>query len=268
MTRWQRAIGIRLGESRTMALVAALFACLEAGRGFGEVGADTLVVSRFGAASLPYLFVGLGTIGLVTSLAYGAALGRFERIRLLSGLLVGAAAILLAERLLMATGHPATVPLAWLTVYTVGAIGVTIAWTIAGSVFDARQAKRLFPLCTGAAIAGSFVGTLASGSVARTFGTETLIGLEAVLLAFVGLLVVAVARTTTVRAPVRRRDRSVVVVPDVSRKCPVSHCEQQLDVSAETLREVLSTRRRIRFNGDGEPLGTTLHSRARSSYVF
>ncbi len=193
-----------------MALVAALFACLEAGRGFGEIGADTLVVSRFGAGSLPYLFVGLGTIGLVTSLAYGAALGRFERIRLLSGLLVGAAVILLAERILMGTGHPATVPLAWLTVYTVGAFGVTIAWTMAGAVFDARQAKRLFPLCTGAAIAGSFVGTLASGSVARAFGTETLIVLEAVLLALVGLLVVAVARTTTVRAPVRRRDRSVI----------------------------------------------------------
>ena len=193
-----------------MALVAALFACLEAGRGFGEVGADTLVVSRFGAGSLPYLFVGLGTVGLVTSLAYGAALGRFERIRLLSGILAGAAAILLVERLLMATGHPATVPLAWLTVYTVGAIGVTIAWTMAGSVFDARQARRLFPLCTGAAIAGSFVGTLASGSVARAYGTETLILLEAGLLALVGLLVVAVARTTTVRAPVRRRDRSVI----------------------------------------------------------
>ncbi len=193
-----------------MLLVAALFACLEAGRGFGEVGADTLVVSRFGAGSLPYLFVALGTIGLLTSLAYGAALGRIERIRLLAGLMIGSACLLLAERILMWTGHPATVPIAWLTVYVVGAIGVTIAWTMAGSVFDARQARRLFPLCTGAAIAGSFVGTLASGSVARAFGTETLIALEAILLGLVGLLVVAVARTTTVRAPVRRRDRSIV----------------------------------------------------------
>ena len=193
-----------------MALMAALFACLEAGRGFGEIGADTLVVSRYGAGSLPYLFVGLGSIGLVTSLAYGAALGRFERIRLLAGLMGAAAVVLLLERLFMATGHPATIPLAWLTVFTVGAIGVTIAWTMAGSVFDVRQAKRLFPLCTGAAIAGSFVGTLASGSVARAFGTETLILIEAALLAVVGLLVVAVARTTTVRAPVRRGDRSVM----------------------------------------------------------
>ena len=51
----------RAGRSR---LVALLFASLEAGRGFGEIGVDTLVVSRFGAGSLPYLFIGLGTVEL------------------------------------------------------------------------------------------------------------------------------------------------------------------------------------------------------------
>ena len=155
-----RAIGVRPGEARTIALVALLFASLEAGRGFGEIGVDTLVVSRYGAGSLPYLFIGLGAASFVAALAYGAALGRLPRIPLLAGVPIGAAVVLLVERLLMATDHPATVPLAWLTVYAVGTIGVTIAWTMAGSVFDARQAKRLFPLCTGAAIAGSFVGTL------------------------------------------------------------------------------------------------------------
>ena len=165
------AIGIRPGEGRTVALVALLFASLEAGRGFGEIGVDTLVVSRYGAGSLPYLFIGLGSASFVAALAYGAALGRLPRIQLLAGVPIGAAVVLLIERALMATDHPATVPLAWLTVYAVGAIGVTIAWTMAGSVFDARQAKRLFPLCTGAAIAGSFVGTLSSGPVARAVGT-------------------------------------------------------------------------------------------------
>src|SRR4029078_7672229 len=85
-----------------------------------------------------------------------------------------------------------------------------IAWTVAQSAFDARQAKRLFPLCTGAAIAGSFTGTLLSGPVAHAFGTETLIVIEAVLLGVVGVLVVTIARTTTIRVPPRRRDRSVV----------------------------------------------------------
>ena len=86
-----RAIGVRPGEARTIALVAVLFASLEAGRGFGEIGVDTLVVSRYGAGSLPYLFVGLGTASLVAALAYGAALGRLPRIPLLAGLPIGAA---------------------------------------------------------------------------------------------------------------------------------------------------------------------------------
>ncbi len=210
MTGVGGAIGVRAGEGRTMAFVALLFAALEAGRGFGEVGVDTLVVSRLGAQSLPHLFVALGMTSLGVSLAYGAALGRVPRIRLLSGILFGAALTLLIERLLMATGHPATVPLAWLTVYTIQAIAVTIVWTMAGSAFDTRQAKRLFPLCTGAAIAGSFVGTLLAGPVASAIGTESLVVLEALGLGIVGALVVAIARTTAVRVPLRRRDRTIM----------------------------------------------------------
>ena len=210
MTPWGRAIGLRPGEGPTVALIALGFAALEAGRGFGEIGVDTLVVTRFGAGALPYLFVGLGATSLVAALAYGAALGRLPRIRLLAGLPLAAAAVLLVERVLMATGHPASLALAWLTVYAVGAIAVTIAWTMAGSVFDSRQARRLFPLCTAAAIAGSFVGTLGAGPVARAVGTEALIVLEAILLAVVGLLIIAIWRTTTVRVPTRRADRSIV----------------------------------------------------------
>ena len=210
MTGWLRAIGLRAGEGPTVGLIALMFAALEAGRGFGEVGADTLVVSRFGAGILPYLFIGLGTVSLAAALAYGAALGRLPRMRLLAGVPLGAAALLLVERVLMATDHPVALGLAWLTVYATGAIGVTIAWTMASSVFDSRQAKRLFPLCTAAAIAGSFFGTLLSGPIAHIVGTESLIVLEAGLLAVVGGAIAAVWRTTTVRAPAPRRDRSLV----------------------------------------------------------
>jgi len=210
VTGWTRAIGVRPGEGSTVALIALAFAALEAGRGFGEIGADTLVVSVLGPGALPYLFIGLGALSLVAALAYGAALGRLPRVRLLAGVPIGAAAILVIERIAIATGHPAALGLAWLTVYAVGAIGVTIAWTMAGSVFDSRQAKRLFPLCTAAAIAGSFVGTLSAGPVARAIGTESLLILEALLLTVLGLTIFALWRTTTVRAPAPRRDRSLV----------------------------------------------------------
>ena len=192
MTRGMRLIGIRPGEGRTMALVAASFAALEAGRGFGEIGVDTLVLSRFGAGVLPYLFVALGATSLVAALAYGAALGRLPRIRLLAGLPLGAAAVLVVEFGLTVTGHPAALALTWLTVNAVGVIALTIVWTMAGAVFDSRQARRLFPLCTAAAIAGSFFGTLLAGPVARSIGTESLVLLEAALLGVLGLGIVGV----------------------------------------------------------------------------
>jgi len=208
--RVARAAGIRAGEGRIVALVALLFIALEAGRGFGEVGVDTLVVSRFGADTLPYLFIALGATSLVTALGYGAALGRISRTPLLVGILLGAAVLLVAGRLIMASGTDTVVPLVWLVTYASGAIGVTIAWTVAGSVFDAREAKRLFPVCTGAAIAGSFVGTLGSGPLARVAGTELLVVIEAILLLGVALVIIAIARTGRVRLPARRGDRSVV----------------------------------------------------------
>ena len=182
MSSLTRAAGVRPGEGRILALVALLFGALEAGRGFGEVGVDTLVVSRFGTGTLPYLFIGLGATSLVTALAYGAALGRASRTPLLAGILVTGGTLLAAGRLMIAAGFDGVVPLIWLVTYAAGAIAGTISWTVAGSVFDARQAKRLFPLCTGAAIAGSFVGTLASGPVARAAGTELLVVIEAMLL--------------------------------------------------------------------------------------
>ena len=203
-------LGVRAGEGRLVATVAGLFGAIEAGRGFGEIGVDTLFVHRFGAGYLPYLFIGLGGLSLVASLVYGAALGRARRGPLFVGLLVAIAIVLVLERLAVATGSPAPLPIAWLSVYAAGAIATTMAWTLAGSVFDARQAKRVFPICTSAAIAGSFAGTLVSGPVARVFGAEALMVVQAALLAGAASLVAVVSespggarlRATTVARPI------------------------------------------------------------------
>lgn len=198
-----RVAGIRAGEGRILALVALLFLALETGRGVGEVGVDTLVVSRFGVGTLPYLFIGLGATSLVVALAYGAALGRVPRTRLLVGILAGSATLLIAGRLVMASVTEAVIPLIWLVTYASGTVAGTISWTIAGSVFDARQAKRMFPLCTGAAIAGNFLGSLTAGPIAQVAGTELLIVIEATLLAVVAAIILAIARTGRARVPAR-----------------------------------------------------------------
>ena len=77
-----RLLALRPGEGRIVALLAGLFATIEAGRGLGEVAADTLVISRFGAESLPYRFIAHGMASMVVALAYGSgARGRPPRRR-------------------------------------------------------------------------------------------------------------------------------------------------------------------------------------------
>ena len=210
--RITRAVGVGESESRALLLVAGVFAALEAGRGLGEVGVNTLVLSRLPNDALPYLFIGLGAITLVIALAYGAALGRVLRARLFGLVLLGIAALLMIERIVLATGSTAILPAVWLTVMAAGTVAGTIGWTVAASSFDARQAKRLFPLCTAAAIVGYFVGSLASGPIAAALGAESLIAAEAVLFAIAVVLIVRVARTSTGAgwAPPTSTSRSVV----------------------------------------------------------
>jgi HEAT repeat protein len=192
MTGLARWLGVRGGEGRLVGLVAATFAAVEAGRGFGEIGAATLFISRFGAANLPYLFVGLGIGSLIVALGFGAALGRVRRRSIFVGALAVVGGLLLLERALLAGGDT-VIPVLWLTVFAAGAILATLVWTLAGSVFDMRQAKRLYPLLTGAAIAGSFLGTLAAGPASRLIGVESLVIVEAVLLALAAVFVVRIA---------------------------------------------------------------------------
>ena len=88
---------------------------------------------------------------------------------------------LAVERIALSTGSDAVLPILWLTVTGAGTIAGTIGWTVATSTFDARQAKRLFPICTAAAIAGYFVGSLVAGPLAALVGTESLVVAQAVL---------------------------------------------------------------------------------------
>ena len=192
MSRARRVLAVRVGEGPLVALLAGLFATVEMGRGLGEVAADTLFISRFGSEFLPYLYVGLGLVSLVVALGYGAAIGRLRRGPFLVALLATFAVILVVMRLAIATGAPAVLPAAWLTVNVFAAILMTLVWTVAGTSLDARQAKRIFPICTSAAIAGGFGGTLLAGPLAR------LVGIENLLVLFAGLLAVAAALTSRI----------------------------------------------------------------------
>ncbi|MFL5667763.1 MAG: cyclic nucleotide-binding domain-containing protein [Chloroflexota bacterium] len=195
-SRIRSAANIRDDEVAVIRLIALVFAALEMGRGIGEVGVNTLVLSRLPADALPWLYIPLGLISLVIAVAFGAALGRIAKARLFGITLVVMGVLLVAEFVLLAA-VPDMVPIAWLTVMAAGTIAATITWTVATSSLDVRQAKRLFPICTAAAIAGYLAGSLLAGPVAGTLGAAALIGIQGILFAVAAALIARLASRHT-----------------------------------------------------------------------
>lgn len=162
-------------------LAAGAFAAIEGGRGLGEVGIETLVVNRIGPQILPPLYIALGLVGLVVTLTYSTALSRSDSPRFFPLLLTFIAGVLGVEWMLALSGIEAVLMIVYVSVFAAGLLMLTAMWTVGGFTFDARQAKRLFPLLTSAAIVGSLAGFLTAIVVQRLVGAEALILAEAAL---------------------------------------------------------------------------------------
>lgn len=191
----RRITGIRDGEGGTVVRIAAVFGLLEGGRALGETGVNAILLVRAEDA-LPGLYIPLGLLTMVIAVGFGAALSRTARARLFGATLLIIGASLVASWATLAGGLD-SIRVVWLAVTAAGLIAVTIAWTTASSSLDARQSKRLFPLCTAAAIAGSFSGSLLAGVIARSVGSELLIVAEAALFAVAAGVIVSLARRSS-----------------------------------------------------------------------
>lgn len=187
---------IRPEETRMVLLMAGLFLCVQAGQGIGENAAFALFLSSIDVDFLPYMYMGLGGVVFIVSLAYSASLSRFQNANVIKGLLAGSAILFALEWLaILVFRNSISYPLLWLTTYGLGVVLGTLLWTSAGEVCDARQAKRLFPLFTSMGILGSVLGNLLTGVIASLAGTDGLILLYALLLGGGFLLIRRIARS-------------------------------------------------------------------------
>jgi HEAT repeat protein/ATP/ADP translocase len=170
-------------ELRMVALMAALFVCLQAGQGIGENAAFGLFLGRVNVDSLPYMYMGLGGFVSLASLVYATSLSRFRDASVVMNLLAASAVLFAVQWAAIAIFGLSFYSILWLTTYGMSVLSGTVLWTIAGEVCDARQAKRLFPLFTSMGILGSVFGNLLTGVFASVAGTDNLIALYAILLA-------------------------------------------------------------------------------------
>jgi AAA family ATP:ADP antiporter len=177
MKRWiERALNIQPGDlGRGTLLSGCLFLVISTYK-IGGVAGAALFLSRFQARQLAY--ADISSTLLVTLVVAGYVIIA-RRVPLLS-LLVGSM-LFFASNCAMFwflahyySGLPLLFPAFYVWVKIFGVLGATQIWTLANYVLTTREAKRVFGMVGGGAIAGSIFAGFFSKIAVKTFGTEIL----------------------------------------------------------------------------------------------
>jgi ATP:ADP antiporter, AAA family len=193
MKRWlERALNVHPGDlGRGTLLCTCLFLVISS-YVIGKVAGAALFLSRFQARQLAYADISSSVIVALVVAGYVLIARRVP----LQGLLIGST-MFFASNCALFWGLAHYRPhLAWLFpvfyiwVKVFGVLAPTQIWTLANYVLTTREAKRVFGMVGGGAIAGWIFAGYFSKTIARMFGTESLLlGMALFLLLCSGLIV-------------------------------------------------------------------------------
>ena len=180
--RLKRYFDIREGEWRPTLLLAAQLMMGIAAVICLKATSDSLFLSKFPASRLPWVDLAVtGLVGLVVGV-YLRLSNRLGQGRLVSLSQVFLAANLLLFWLLMQWELPGVPALVYIWVGVFAVLVPSQVWTLAGLVFDTRQAKRVFSLIG----SGGLMGAALGGQLASIAGPR--IGAESLLLVAMALV--------------------------------------------------------------------------------
>lgn len=180
--RLRRYFDIREGEWRPTLLLAAQLMMGIAAVICLKATSDSLFLSKFPASRLPWVDLAVtGLVGLVVGV-YLRLSNRLGQGRLVSLSQVFLAANLLLFWLLMRWELPGVPALVYIWVGVFAVLVPSQVWTLAGLVFDTRQAKRVFSLIG----SGGLMGAALGGQLASIAGPR--IGAESLLLVAMALV--------------------------------------------------------------------------------
>jgi ATP:ADP antiporter, AAA family len=196
--RWiERALNVRPGDlGRGSLLCACLFLVMSSYK-IGGVAAPALFLSRFQARQLAYADISSSLLVAVVIAGYVPIARRV----LFRDLLVGSMTFFAATWILFwglthYYSHLIWVfPAFYIWVKIFGVLGATQIWTLANYVLTTREAKQVFGMVGGGAIAGGIFAGFLSKTLAKRFGTESLLLAMAVFLLICGVLVILVWRS-------------------------------------------------------------------------
>jgi AAA family ATP:ADP antiporter len=178
MKRWiERALNIRPGDLGRGVLLSSCLFLVMCSYKIGGVAGNALFLSRFQARQLGYVQIAC-TVLVTLVVAAHMLIARRVRLR---DLLVGSMMFFSATWALfwwLAHYYSYLIwlfPAFYIWVKVFGVLGATQIWTLANYVLTTREAKRVFGMVGGAAIAGAIFSGLLAKTMAKRFGTESLL---------------------------------------------------------------------------------------------
>lgn len=193
MKRWiERALNIHPGDlGRGTLLCASLFLVITAYK-IGGVAAAALFLSRFQARQLAYADISSSVLVAVVVAGYVVVARRVHLRNLLLGSMLffaGNCAVfwVLTHRY---AGLVWLFPALYIWVKVFGVLAPTQIWTLANYVLTTREAKRVFGMVGGGGVAGWIFSGYFSKTIAKIFGTESLlVGMALFILICAGLII-------------------------------------------------------------------------------
>ena len=190
----EAALQIRPGEGRRTGLLFLHLFLASAVFFLGRTVRDTLFLSRYSLAALPWMFVIYGVASSATVVLYAQIADRMQRHRLI--ILTAAVGVVTY----LGTWFVVQARSSW--IYPVFYVWADIAsnlmivefWTLANDLHDVRSAKRLFGTIGAARLLAAVVVGLGTGMVVRAIGTAQMIFVLAALMVGFGALAMPLSR--------------------------------------------------------------------------
>lgn len=202
MKRWiERALNVRPGDLGPGLLLSSCLFLVISSYKIGGVVSAALFLSRFQARQLAYADTSSAVLVAIAVAAYVS----ISRRVILRDLLVGSMVFYTATYALfwgLAHYYSRLIwisPVLYVWVKAFGVLGATQIWTLANYILTTREAKRVFGMVQGGAVAGGIFAGFLSKTMAKSYGTESLLLAMALLVFICAGLVILVWRSSRVQ---------------------------------------------------------------------
>ena len=189
--RIRKLLDVQKDEGKPVIVMTTYFMLLILAFLIGRTVRDALFLAEFGMDKLPYMYIGTALAVSITSQVYSRIAPQANpRLLGYATTLLFAGSFVLFRYIVSGGGGLVSYSALYLWVEIFGGVALLEFWNLAGEVFEARQAKRLYGLVSSGQVVSNLLCGALSSLLSHAWGDENLLWLSGIsLLAIVPLLV-------------------------------------------------------------------------------